>query len=566
MDCPPSSPCRGSWPPRWRRCPRGSPSSTRLDDRLRQPGRRRRCSAGPPPTLVGRNIWVALPELGGTIFHSFLLHARSAGTPVTWAGFYPPADRWLTATAVLADGLLHVSFRPPTTGSPSTGRAAASPGRRARRPVRDADRDRLRFLAEVSEAMIGTLDTGESAARLAELVAPRLCDWAVVALVGDDGGRARRRGPTATPSRYADLRHLPRGRLRGPGDETPPLVDALLTGEPVQLAADRPGAVDAVAADRGASGRRGGGWTRRRCTIVPLRARGETFGALALMNSGRPPAAHRDWRSPPRSRSPAAAALALDNARLYGRQLEGRRDAAAQPAHPAAAARRPRDRRPLPAGRRPTSRSAATGTTPSAARRRDAAGDRRRGRPRRRRRRRDGPDPQHPARHRLRPAGAARRRSSPGSTTCSTGLGVGHPGHGAGRPRSSSPRAGGAAGLRTLRWSSAGHLPPLLAARRRHGRSRWPPRRSGCSAPSPPAPRTDHERRARAPATRSSSTPTGWSSTAGPTSTRASPGSPTPPGCAALPLPDAVRPAAGAGPRDRPRRRRHRPARPPHPS
>ena len=44
--------------------------------------------------LAGRNIWIALPELAGTIFHGFLLHARSVGERVTWPGFYPPAGRW----------------------------------------------------------------------------------------------------------------------------------------------------------------------------------------------------------------------------------------------------------------------------------------------------------------------------------------------------------------------------------------------------------------------------------------------------------------------------------------
>jgi phosphoserine phosphatase RsbU/P len=38
--------------------------------------------------LTGRNIWIALPELAGTIFHSFLLHARSCSrhrcSPATW--------------------------------------------------------------------------------------------------------------------------------------------------------------------------------------------------------------------------------------------------------------------------------------------------------------------------------------------------------------------------------------------------------------------------------------------------------------------------------------------------
>ena len=58
--------------------------------------------------LAGRNIWIALPELAGTIFHSFLLHARSVGGRVTWRGYYPPAGSWLDATARRAGDRLHV--------------------------------------------------------------------------------------------------------------------------------------------------------------------------------------------------------------------------------------------------------------------------------------------------------------------------------------------------------------------------------------------------------------------------------------------------------------------------
>ena len=87
----------------------------------------------PAGELVGGNIWVALPELGGTILHSFLLHARGVGEPVTWAGFYPPAGHWLSATAVLAR-------RPAAGDLPAragpTQPAAVGPGRPDRRPTR----------------------------------------------------------------------------------------------------------------------------------------------------------------------------------------------------------------------------------------------------------------------------------------------------------------------------------------------------------------------------------------------------------------------------------------------
>jgi sigma-B regulation protein RsbU (phosphoserine phosphatase) len=65
-------------------------------------------------------------------------------------------------------------------------------------------------------------------------------------------------------------------------------------------------------------------WRRLRAvsyTIVPLRARGETFGALALLNSGaRPP--HTEAEIATAVEVARRGGLALDNARLYGRQLK----------------------------------------------------------------------------------------------------------------------------------------------------------------------------------------------------------------------------------------------------
>jgi serine phosphatase RsbU (regulator of sigma subunit) len=67
-----------------------------------------------------------------------------------------------------------------------------------------------------------------------------------------------------------------------------------------------------------------GAWRRldaTSCTIVPLRARSETFGALALMNAGsRPPLTEMEIAVA--VETVRRAALAIDNARLYGRQLK----------------------------------------------------------------------------------------------------------------------------------------------------------------------------------------------------------------------------------------------------
>jgi phosphoserine phosphatase RsbU/P len=265
--------------------------------------------------LVDRNIWIALPELAGTIFHSFLLHARSVGERVTWRGFYPPASRWLDATAVRVDHHLHVSLResagPRPDGLPEAGTDDAADAA--------AEDDRLRFLAEVSESMISTLDAGESVAKLADLVVPRLGDWAAVTVLTDEG-RPSEAWAHADPRRAEDLTRYMQGRVQGPARDDDPMAVALLTGEPIQVTRLDPALVEpTLPTDEVREA-----WRRldaRSLTIVPLRARSETFGALGLVNgSGRPP--HGEMEIATAVEVARRASLAIDNARLYGRQLK----------------------------------------------------------------------------------------------------------------------------------------------------------------------------------------------------------------------------------------------------
>jgi hypothetical protein len=257
------------------------------------------------------------------------------GTPVTWRGFYAPAGRWLSATAELVDDLLQVSFRE------AADLPAEGPTGPADEPLaatgEDADHDRLRFLAEVSEALITTLDRGESAGQLAELAVRRLADWAVVMLAGEDGG-PEEVWAHRDPARRADLDSYMTGRLRDTGDDAA-MVDALLTGEPVQVTTIQEERVapslptDEVRA----------AWRRldtTSCTIVPLRDRGDLrrdgaderrCAAAAQRDGDR----HRRRGRPPRRPGARPRPPLRPSA-------EGRRNAAAQPAHPAPIVARPR--------------------------------------------------------------------------------------------------------------------------------------------------------------------------------------------------------------------------------
>jgi sigma-B regulation protein RsbU (phosphoserine phosphatase) len=265
--------------------------------------------------LVGRNLWDALPALGDSLFHSFLLHARRVGTRVTWQGFYPPTARWLSVTAEVVDGLLLMYFR--GTGDPLVDGPAA-----AKQPAPEdagADQDRLRFLAEISESLITTLDAGESADQLARLVVPRLADWATVTVLGEDGAPDRSGRAHRDPARLADVDTYLSGRLTAPRDQLR-LTAMLLSGEPVQLTTIDPQfGAPSLPNDRVRQA-----WRRldpASCLFVPLQARGEAFGVLSLINSGgRPP--HDETGIAAAVEVARHGALALDNARLYGRQLK----------------------------------------------------------------------------------------------------------------------------------------------------------------------------------------------------------------------------------------------------
>ena len=269
--------------------------------------------------LVGRNIWIALPELGGTIFHSFLLHARSVAERVTWRGYYTPLGRWIDATAVRRDGRLHVTFRD-ASSSGAEGVHQRDVGAEAAPNAEETDHDRLRFLAEVSESMISTLDTGESVAKLMDLVVPRLADWATVTVLGYDGQPADLGWTHRDPDRRVDLETYLTRRGRGAPADDSPLAAALLTGEPVHLDSIPDALVErALTSDEVREA-----WRRldsASFTMVPLRARSETFGALALVNSSsRPP--HTEMEIATAVEVARRAGLALDNARLYGQQLQ----------------------------------------------------------------------------------------------------------------------------------------------------------------------------------------------------------------------------------------------------
>jgi PAS domain S-box-containing protein len=150
-------------------------------------------------------------------------------------------------------------------------------------------RDRLGFLAEASAILGSSLDVDRTLEQLGALVAGRIADGCAIYLVGEDG-----------PPR---LVVVARGGRTGPVEEAsasrPPaaVLRVIRTGEP-ELDDELPAEL-----------------------IVPLKARGRTFGAMSLV-----------WAGPERRRGASdvdfaldlarRAAVAIDNAQLYGAAAE----------------------------------------------------------------------------------------------------------------------------------------------------------------------------------------------------------------------------------------------------
>jgi phosphoserine phosphatase RsbU/P len=266
----------------------------------------------PVGDLVGRPVAAALPPLGGAMLAGFWRHTDRVGRSVTWHGFYAPAGRWLAVTAEPADAGLRLCVREA---------AALPPGP----PVADGpevERDRLAFLARVTEAMITTLDADTAATQLAQLVTPRLADWTTVTVLQQDDTVGRITRAHRNPHLLADVDALLAERRRGHRDQ-PGVLAALLSGRPVQLTAidlAPPGRAATPAAGE-AVGRAHPGVAPTSGLFVPLQAHGDTFGVLALINTaGRPP--HTATEAATAVEVGRRAAIALENARLYTRTLE----------------------------------------------------------------------------------------------------------------------------------------------------------------------------------------------------------------------------------------------------
>jgi PAS domain S-box-containing protein len=263
--------------------------------------------------LLGGSIWELFPATVGSDFEANYRRALRENRPVTFEAYYPaPLDGWYELQVWPGPDGLWVYFVDVTAH------------RQARRQAED-DAARAALLAEVTTALTETLQGEEAVGRLAQILVPRLAEWCIVSLVDDDEHAGASRGLRdvgcwhADPARRDLVSRYAATRIDDLGERSF-LGQALATGRPVVLQSDvlaqvgpvlRPGdARDALTALAPES-----------AVIVPLRGRGGPVGLVTLVN-GAERGRFSDTDLTSAVEMAGRAGLALDNSRLYRQQRQ----------------------------------------------------------------------------------------------------------------------------------------------------------------------------------------------------------------------------------------------------
>ncbi|WP_249522627.1 SpoIIE family protein phosphatase [Modestobacter marinus] len=269
-------------------------------------GEAERALGRPRVELVGGVVWELFPATLGTAFEAGYRRAAETGRPCTFDAWYPePLNAWYEVRANPEHGGVALYFTDITER------------------VRVQQRSDL--LGEVSRELNSMLDPEQAVARLARLVVPALADWCVVTLVDDDQQAGSRRGLRDVGWWHADPALLPvveaYARERIPALKDTSFVSrVLVTGRPATVPAEATERIQAVLLP-GRAHDLLGELTPESFAILPLPGRDRTVGLLSLFNGGaRAPISAAELQVA--ADIAGRAGLALDNARLYRQQRQ----------------------------------------------------------------------------------------------------------------------------------------------------------------------------------------------------------------------------------------------------
>ena len=268
----------------------------------------------PRDQLLGRTQWELFPPTVGTELEQAYRHSMTAGEPVGFEQYYPDHDRWYRMDVrPVADGL-DVTFGDVT---------ASRRQHRADRSSAEAP-ELLDLLTETSAALTATLDVDEAVQRLARLVVPRLADWCIVS--GLDAGTGQLHDLAVVhgdPARQLAAERYARSRVvaLAPGS---PARRALATRRVTTMGSGRIEDVDALVAalvTGPATRRRLAALTPGGVAAVPLLSGGRLVGLLSLCrDAGHPLWTERELRAA--ADVAGRAGTALENARLFPKQVQ----------------------------------------------------------------------------------------------------------------------------------------------------------------------------------------------------------------------------------------------------
>jgi len=260
--------------------------------------------------INGSLIWDLFPAIADSIFEDRYREAMATGQPAVFDAYYPaPLDAWYEVRAWPHSDGLAVYFNDVTS-------------RRQSDALLDEAVRRSELLAGVSDALTGTLDAEKAVARLARLLVPELADWCLVTLVKEGPADWRHRLEDvgwwhADPEMRPVVDRYAAARIPALTDDSF-VAQALEGGQAVLIESEAALAISRVLSTEEArallreldpsSG-----------LVAPLRGRGRTVGLVsAFRGRDRGTFSEDDQRT--MREIAARAGLAIDNARLYGEQ------------------------------------------------------------------------------------------------------------------------------------------------------------------------------------------------------------------------------------------------------
>ncbi|MFL5616714.1 MAG: ATP-binding protein [Gemmatimonadaceae bacterium] len=262
-------------------------------------------SHGDRSQLLGRVLWEVYPEIVGTEFEKRMRRAARDRVPERFEAFYAERGTWAELHCYpLFDGGLATQWKNIT----------------AKKKAEEA----RQYLERTTDLLTSPLDTEERLAGLARLVVPQLADWCAVEIVDDSGVPRQVAVAHIDPEKVQWARELSR--------KYPPRRDAS-TGVPNVLRTGKAELYPEITDEMLAAGAIDDEHLRitrelglRSAMIVPLSARGATFGVLTLVSAeSRRRYTTEDLQLA--SELARRAALAIDNARQHQEARAAQREA-----------------------------------------------------------------------------------------------------------------------------------------------------------------------------------------------------------------------------------------------